>query len=95
MGKCADTPELSKCCVFGHLFKFAGGDPDSKNDTKANRVIDLIDFFEEQIATTCMLSPVNDGKDKNYQQTTPKQRCIAYLKDLRDGKAETTVAGDE
>lgn len=37
-----------------------------------------------------MVYYVNDGKNKNYQQATPKQRCVAYLKDLQSGKAKTT-----
>jgi len=37
-----------------------------------------------------MIYPVNDGENRAYPQGTPKERCIAYLKDLRDGKARTT-----
>ena len=64
-----------KNCLFGHLFDLGGGE--------------LFDWFEN-IATTYMVYPVNDGKNENYQQPTPKQRCVAYLKDLQSGKAKTT-----
>lgn len=87
--KCADTPELKKCCVMGHLFKFGGGNKDKK---KGNQIWD---DFEYYFATTYMIFPVNDGKHKNYQQATPKQRCIAYLKDLRDGIEETSFESVE
>jgi len=65
-----------KNCFFGHLFNFAGSL--------------LWDLFEESYATTFMIYPVNDGKNPLYQQPTAKERVIAYLKDLRDGKAQTT-----
>jgi len=31
---------------------------------------------------------VNDGEDKDYQQPTPKQRVLAYLKDLVANQAK-------
>lgn len=62
-------------CFFGHLFNLGGNK--------------LWDWFEN-IATNFMIYPVNDGTDERYQQPTAKERCIAYLKDLRDGKAKTT-----
>ena len=52
--------------------------------------LDKDNFFEENIATTYMIYPVNDGKHPKYQQSTPKARSIAYLKDLRDEKEKTT-----
>lgn len=64
-----------KNCLFGHLYDLGGGE--------------LMDWFEN-IATTYMVYPVNDGENPNYQQPTPKQRCVAYLKDLQRGKAKTT-----
>lgn len=65
-----------KNCLFGHLFDFGG----SK----------LMDWFENFFATTYMVYPVNDGTHPNYQQSSPKERCIAYLKDLQSGKEKTT-----
>lgn len=64
-----------KNCLFGHLYDLGGGE--------------LMDWFEN-IATTYMVYPVNDGQNPSYPQPTPKQRCIAYLKDLQSGKAKTT-----
>jgi hypothetical protein len=63
-------------CFFGHLFNFAGGT--------------LWDLFEECWATTFMVYSVNDGSNPAYPQATAKERVVAYLKDLRDGKAQTT-----
>jgi hypothetical protein len=63
-------------CFFGHIFDFGGGE--------------LWDWFENRWATTYMIYPVNDGGHPNYKQPTAKERIIAYLKDLRDGKELTT-----
>ncbi len=62
-------------CFFGHLFDLGGN---------------LLFNAFENIATTYMVYPVNDGENSKYQQPTPKQRCIAYLKDLISGKEKTT-----
>jgi len=71
-------------CLFGHVFDWAGGDSDIK---KSNQAMDL---FEACYATTYMVYPVNDGTNSQYQQSTPKQRCIAYFKDLINGNQKTT-----
>lgn len=65
-----------KNCLFGHLFDLGGSD--------------LMGLFEDSIATTFMVYPVNDGTHPKYQQPTPKQRCLAYLKDLQSGEEKTT-----
>jgi hypothetical protein len=81
------TPDASWCtdvvrtkdqrnCLFGHLFEMGGND--------------LWDDFEEVYATTFMVYRVNDGNHPDYQQSTPKQRCIAYLKALAGGTELTT-----
>lgn len=75
-------------CVMSHIFDFGGGD--EKNEAGFTKGGEAWDFFEEVWATTYMIYPVNDGENKKYQQPTPKERCIAYLKDLRDGKEKTT-----
>ena len=75
-----------KLCLLGQIYAYAGGDEKTE---QANRVVDA---FEEVWATTYMFFPVNDGKNPNYQQPTAKERCIAYLKDLRDGKTKSTSA---
>jgi hypothetical protein len=74
MDVCRTT--TGKNCLLGHLFDLGGNS--------------LIDFFEELYATTYMFFPVNDGTHPNYKQSTPKQRCIAYIKDLASGKQKTT-----
>src|SRR5690242_21599062 len=90
-----NTPEDSWCtevvrtkdgknCFYGHLFDMGGGDTEGGGGS-------LWDYFEEAYATTFMLYPVNDGRHPDYPQATPKQRCIAYLRDLISGKKETTA----
>ena len=75
-------------CIMSHVFDFGGGDErDEKGFTKGGQAWD---YFEEVWATTYMIYPVNDKENPKYQQATPKQRCIAYIKDLRDGKEKTT-----
>ena len=71
-------------CVYGHIYAFGAGGYDKDGGIPA------CDFFEEVWATTYMLYPVNDGEDPRYTQSTPKQRVLAYLKDLRDGKEKNT-----
>lgn len=68
-------------CFFGHLFAMGGED---------RRGSQLWGLFEEIWATTYMIYPVNDGRNPDYSQATPKQRVLAYLRDLRDGKAKST-----
>lgn len=70
-----------KGCVMSHIFDFGGGDNGGSR---------AWDYFEEVWATTYMVYSVNDGENPKYQQPTAKERCIAYLKDLRDGKEKTT-----
>ena len=53
--------------------------------------VEGLDFFEERWATMSMIFPVNDGQHEKYQQPTAKERCLAYLADLRDGKAKCTA----
>jgi hypothetical protein len=69
---CTDVVKTKdgKNCLFGHLFDLGG----SK----------LMDWFENT-ANTYMVYPVNDGKHPNYQEPTPKQRCLSYIKNLRNG----------
>lgn len=83
---CTDVVKTdnNKNCFFGHFFDYAGGDDNNPITSEC------WDMFEACIATTFMIYPVNDGEDDRYQQETAKGRVIAYLKDLRDGKAKTT-----
>jgi hypothetical protein len=64
-----------RSCVFGHIFDLGGNH--------------MCDWFESNIATTYMIYPINDGTNPQYKQQTAKERCIAYLKDIRDGKQKT------
>lgn len=68
-------------CFFGHLFNMGANDAEGSA---------LWDAFESTWATTYRLYPVNDGKNPSYPQATPRQRVLAFLRDLRDGKAMTT-----
>lgn len=68
--------EDGKGCVMSHIFDMGGNF--------------FWEMFESMYATTYMIYPVNDGENAGYPQATPKERIIAYLKDLRDGKAKTT-----
>ena len=78
-----------KNCFYGHLFDYAGGEKRTV-DGETNYGTIIWDWFESQYATTFMVYPVNDGDNEDYQQSTPKKRVIAYLKDLRDGEKKTT-----
>lgn len=71
-----------KNCLFGHLCNYAG------DDLGLRKL--YWDHFENYCATTYMVYPVNDGEHPDYQETTPKQRCLAYLRDHLAGKAKTT-----
>lgn len=73
-----------KNCLLGHLVNWFYG-----KDYEGN-IMDAWDWFNEIWATEYMFYPVNDGENPKYQQPTSKERCIAYLKDLRDGKEKTT-----
>ena len=66
-------------CFFGHLFNMGG------NDARGN---ELWSGFENLWASTYMLYPINDGTDSRYPQATPKQRVLAYLRDLKSGAAK-------
>ena len=80
-------------CFFGHLFQWAedtairfapGVDP----ETWANRVWEA---FEERWVTTYVIYPVNDGTNPCYVQDTARDRIVAFLGALRDGRKMTTI----
>ena len=59
------------------------------------KVMGAWDLFEARWATTFMIYPVNDGiplkwMNFKYDQATPRERIIAYLENLRDGKEKST-----
>lgn len=74
--------DFARCCVMGHIFK------KGKTDEEGSGYWDL---FESMVATTYMIYPVNDGTNPKYQQPTPKQRNLAYLNDILEGREETTM----
>lgn len=80
----ADT---SKRCVIWHLIGFTGCDyPENKFGSNN------LDWYD---ANVCFIQragcEVNDGNHPDYSQPTPKQRSIAYLKNLLSGKELTPM----
>lgn len=78
--------DTSKRCVIWHFIGFVGQDnPDAKSSSN-------LDWYE---ANVCFIQragcEVNDGNHPDYQQVTPKQRSIAYLKNLLTGKELTPM----
>lgn len=67
-------------CFFGHLFEMG------VTEARGN---ELWFGFENRWASTYMIFPINDGTDSRYPQATPKQRILAYLRDLNTGAAKT------
>lgn len=65
-----------KNCLFGHLVNWVYGPDYEGSVTRA------WDCFEEMWSSTFEIYPINDGQDPRYTQPTPKQRCIAFMKDL-------------
>lgn len=77
---CLDVVKTKdKNCVMGHL-----------NDFVLNK---FWDWFEERISTTYVMYPINDGKSDKYKQTTPKERCVAYLENILTGDEDCTYEG--
>lgn len=68
-------------CFFGHLFNMGG------TDARGNA---LWEGFESAWASTYRLFPINDGEHPRYPQPTPKQRVLAFLRDLNSGAVMTT-----
>lgn len=78
--------DTSKRCVIWHFIGFVGQDyPDAKSSKN-------LDWYD---ATVCFIQragcEVNDGNHPDYQQSTPKARSIAYLKNLLAGKELTPM----
>lgn len=82
-------------CLMSHVFDWGGGDTPITDGFNKNGGTEAWNWFEAIYATTYMVYPVNDGENAKYQQVTPRERCIAYLKDLRDGNEKTTLAYEE
>lgn len=77
-------------CLMGHIFEFGGGETKSEGEQRNNGSF-ACDFFEAFYATTYMFYPVNDGLHPRYKQKSAKERCIAYLENMRDGKEKTSI----
>lgn len=60
--------EGDRHCVYGHCHPERGA-----NSPEGKALCALAPVF---------LAAVNDGRDKAYQQSTPKQRILAALRDL-------------
>lgn len=78
-----------KNCLLGHLVNWMYGE-----DYKGN-IMPAWDWFSEMWVMEYIFYPVNDGESPNwmnfkYDQPTAKERCIAYLKNLNDGKEKRT-----
>jgi hypothetical protein len=79
----------TKNCMFGHLVNWYYG-----KDEKGN-ISPIWEAFEAMWSTAYAVYPVNDGHSPEwtefkYNQPTPKQRVIAYLKNLNAGKELNT-----
>ena len=75
-------------CFFGHLYNIAGGDDLAPNGRTKDA--ELWDWFEDRWATTYMVYPVNDGEFPMYSQAHARDRIVAFLRDLRNGKVPST-----
>jgi hypothetical protein len=78
--------DTSKRCVIYHFLGFVGQDhPGAKCSNN-------LDWYE---ANVCFIQQagcnINDTKSENYPQDTPKQRSIAYLKNLLEGREFTPM----
>lgn len=69
-------------CVMGHVFSMGGDDQKTCNV--------WWNWFEEAVASTYMIYPVNDGEHPDYQQASAKERVLAYLNDVLAGKRKTS-----
>lgn len=83
------SKDNQKNCVMGHLVNWYYGKGYHEN------ISPIWDTFESMWATTYMIYPVNDGEspkwmNESYNQKTPRERCIAYLKNLNPGKEKNT-----
>lgn len=78
----------TKNCLYGHLVNWYYG-----KDWTGN-ISPIWDAFEE-VGSTFYVYPINDGKNPDYPQKTARERCIAYLENVRDGKELWTWAALE
>jgi hypothetical protein len=87
---CTDVVKThdNKNCLFGHIYDYGF----SINPTELY-ASNMYDWFDCAVSTTHQVFRVNDGQNSDYPEATPKQRCLAYLKNIFDGKEFTTLEG--
>lgn len=73
-----------KNCLLGHIVDYVYGKGYQGN------IMPAWDLFGEFYATEFMYYGVNDGTNPKYPQATPKQRILAYLINMLEGKELTT-----
>ena len=78
-----------KNCLFGHLVDWYYGKGYEGSISTA------WDAFEAMWMNTYVIYPINDGQNPRYQQPTPKQRVVAYMKNLWLGLEEDINTGWE
>lgn len=80
------TKDGAQNCALGHVFEWgsARGDGSDADGSKT------WDWFESAWSTSYSVYPVNDGKNPDYPQATPKERIIAYCRALLDGSELST-----
>jgi hypothetical protein len=78
-----------KNCLLGHVIDYVYGKGYEGN------VMPAWDLFGEFWATEFMYYGVNDGTNPKYPQTTPKQRILAYLRNMQAGIEPTTYQSME
>ena len=70
------SPDGTQHCALSHVADRYG--------------MDAMHMFEETYSTSYMIGAVNDGNHPRYQQSHPKDRCLAYLTAMVNGDEETT-----
>jgi hypothetical protein len=88
----------NKNCFFGHIFEYGKNGiqiPEWGNYSGDKGGDALWGWFENNVSTTDTIYPVNDGENPKYQQPNPKERCIAFILDIVNGKEKNTYEGME
>lgn len=66
----------NQCCAYGHA-----GKKGSYDDTPESIALRRIDDTKDPVGSG--LVGVNDGQSLHYNQPTPKQRVLAWLRDAK------------
>lgn len=76
--------EHGRRCAAGHCFH-ANAKRDYLGNLRATYGDDPMNiFYALQNVIGCYVAELNNGKNKEYRQPTPKQRVLARLYDIRD-----------